>query len=87
MCSWLTAGRSICTRIGQRRGGPRIIPKRFYVSIFRCLPNTTSAWAGLRNLIFQWIGTYGGVHSLLLCTSSTWDSPTCQQARQQEYTY
>ncbi len=49
-------------------------------------PNMTSAWAGWRRFDIP-MDRYGGVHSLLLGTNSTLDSPTCHQAGQQEKTH
>jgi hypothetical protein len=49
-------------------------------------PNTTSAWAGWSRFDIP-VDRYGGVHSLLICTSSPLGSPTCHQASQQENTY
>jgi hypothetical protein len=48
-------------------------------------PNTTSAWAGWSRFDIP-MDRYGGVHSLLICTSSILGS-TCHQASQQENTY
>ncbi len=39
-------------------------------------PNTTSAWAGWSRFDIP-VDRYGGVHSQLICTSSTLRSPTC----------
>jgi hypothetical protein len=39
-------------------------------------PNTTSAWSRF----YIPVDRYGGVHSLLHCTSSPLGSPTCHQA-------
>jgi hypothetical protein len=39
-------------------------------------PNTTSAWAGWRKFNIPVDGS-DGVHSLLICTSSTLEAPTC----------
>jgi hypothetical protein len=39
-------------------------------------PNMTSAWAGWSRFDIL-VDTYGGVHSLLICTSITLGSPTC----------
>ncbi len=49
-------------------------------------PNTTSAWASWSRFDIP-VDRYDGVHSLLICTSSTLGSPTCHQASQQENTY
>jgi hypothetical protein len=49
-------------------------------------PNTTSAWAGWSRFDIP-VDRYGGVHSLLICTSSPLGFPTCHQASQQENTY
>ncbi len=49
-------------------------------------PNMTSAWAGWSRFDIP-VDRYGGVHSLLICTSSPLGSPTCHQASQQENTY
>jgi hypothetical protein len=49
-------------------------------------PNTTSAWAGWSRFDIP-VDRYGGVHSLLICTSSPLEFPTCHQASQQENTY
>ncbi len=49
-------------------------------------PNTTSALAGWSRFDIP-VYRYGGVHSLLHCTSITLVSPTCHQASQQENTY
>jgi hypothetical protein len=49
-------------------------------------PNMTSAWAGWSRFNIP-VDRYGGVHSLLICTSSTLGFPTCHQASQQENTY
>ncbi len=49
-------------------------------------PNTTYAWAGWSRFDIP-VDRYGGVHSLLICTSSILGSPTCHQASQQENTY
>ncbi len=49
-------------------------------------PSTTSAWAGWSRFDIP-VDRYGGVHSLLICTSTTLWSPTCHQASQQENTY
>ncbi len=49
-------------------------------------PNTTSAWAGWSRFDIP-VDRYGGVHSLLICTSSILGSPTCHRASQQENTY
>jgi hypothetical protein len=48
--------------------------------------NTTSAWAGWSRFDIP-VDRYGGVHSLLLCTSSPLGSSTCHQASQQGKTY
>jgi hypothetical protein len=50
-----------------------------------CWPNTTSAWAGWSRFDIP-VDRYGGVHSLLICTSSPLGFPTCHQASQQENT-
>jgi hypothetical protein len=39
-------------------------------------PNTTSAWAGWSRFDIP-VDRYGGVHSLLLCTSITLEFSTC----------
>jgi hypothetical protein len=39
-------------------------------------PNMTSAWAGWSRFDIP-VGRYGGIHSLLICTSSPLGSPTC----------
>jgi hypothetical protein len=49
-------------------------------------PNTTSAWAGWSRFYIP-VDRYGGVHSLLICTSSPLGFPTCHRASQQENTY
>jgi hypothetical protein len=49
-------------------------------------PSTTSAWAGWSRFDIP-VDRYGGVHSLLVCTSSILGSPTCHQASKQENTY
>jgi hypothetical protein len=49
-------------------------------------PNTTSAWAGWSRFDIQ-VARYGGVHSLLICTSSPLRFPTCHRASQQDNTY
>jgi hypothetical protein len=49
-------------------------------------PSTTSAWAGWSRFDIP-ADRYGGVHSLLLCTSSILGTPTCHQASQQDNTY
>jgi hypothetical protein len=49
-------------------------------------PNTTSAWASWSRFDIP-VDRYGGVHSLLICTSSILGSPTCHRASQQENTY
>jgi hypothetical protein len=49
-------------------------------------PNTTSAWAGWSRFDIP-VDRYGGVHSLLICTSRPLGSSTCHQASQQENTY
>jgi hypothetical protein len=49
-------------------------------------PNTTSARAGWSRFDIP-MDRYGGVHSLLICTSSILGSPTCHRASQQENTY
>jgi hypothetical protein len=41
-------------------------------------PNTTSAWAGWSRFDIP-VDRYGGVHSLLICTSSILGSPTCHR--------
>jgi hypothetical protein len=46
-------------------------------------PNTTSAWTGFDIPVDR----YGGVHSLLICTSSPLGFPTCHRGSQQENTY
>jgi hypothetical protein len=48
-------------------------------------PSTTSAWAGWSRFDIS-MDRYSGVHSLLICTSSTLESPTCHQASQQDNT-
>jgi hypothetical protein len=48
-------------------------------------PNTTPVWASLSRVDIP-VDRYDGVHSLLLCPSSTLGSPTCHQASQQENT-
>ncbi len=48
--------------------------------------NTNSAWAGWSRFDIP-VERYGGVHSLLLCTSITLGSSTCQQPSQQGNTY
>ncbi len=49
-------------------------------------PNTTSAWAGWSRFDIP-VDRYGGVHSLLICTSSTLGSHPCHRASQQDNTY
>ncbi len=49
-------------------------------------PSTNSAWAGWSRFDIP-VDRYGGVQSLLICTSSTLGSPTCHQASQQDITY
>ncbi len=49
-------------------------------------PNTTSAWAGLSRFDIP-VNRYGGVHSLLICTSSPLGFPTCHWAGQKDNTY
>jgi hypothetical protein len=49
-------------------------------------PSTTSAWAGWSGFDIS-VDRYGGVYSLLICTSSPLVFPTCHQARQQDNTY
>ncbi len=49
-------------------------------------PNTTCAWAGWSRFDIP-VNRYGGVHSLLICTSITLWFPTCHQASQQDNTY
>jgi hypothetical protein len=49
-------------------------------------PNTTSAWAGWSRFDIP-VDRYGGVHSLLICTSRTLGSTTCHQTIQQDKTY
>ncbi len=49
-------------------------------------PNTTSAWAGWSRFDIP-VDRYGGVYSLLICTSSILVSATCHQASQQDNTY
>jgi hypothetical protein len=49
-------------------------------------PNTTSAWAGWSRFDIPGDRS-GGLHSLLVCTSITLESPTCHKASQQENTY
>jgi hypothetical protein len=49
-------------------------------------PNTTSAWAGWSRFDIP-VDRYGGVHSLLICTSSPLGSPTCHWASLPENTY
>jgi hypothetical protein len=51
-----------------------------------CWSNTTSAWAGWSRFDIP-VERYAGVHSLLICTSSTLGSSTCHQASQQDNTY
>jgi hypothetical protein len=43
-------------------------------------PNTTSAWAGWSRFDIP-VHRSDGVHSLLVCTSSTLESPTCHVTR------
>ncbi len=45
-------------------------------------PNTTSSWASWSRFDIP-VDRYGGVHSLLICTSSPLGFPTCHQASQQ----
>ncbi len=47
--------------------------------------NTTAAWAGLGRFDIP-VDKYGGVHSLLICTSRTLGFPTCHQANKQDNT-
>ncbi len=49
-------------------------------------PNTTSTWAGWSRFDIP-VDRYGGVHSLLICTSIPLGFPTCHRASQQENTY
>jgi hypothetical protein len=49
-------------------------------------PNTTSAWAGWSRFDNP-VNRYGGVHSLLICTSSQLGFLTCHRASQQDNTY
>jgi hypothetical protein len=49
-------------------------------------PNMTSAWAAWSRFDIP-VDRYVGVHSLLICTSSPLESPTCHQASQHENTY
>jgi hypothetical protein len=49
-------------------------------------PNTTSAWAGWSRFDIP-VNRYGGVHPLLICTSSQLGFPTCHRASQQDNTY
>ncbi len=42
-------------------------------------PSTTSAWAGWSRFDIP-VDRYGGVHSLLICTSSPLGFPTCHRA-------
>jgi hypothetical protein len=54
-----------------------------YVESWR---NTASAWAGWSRFDIP-VDRYGGVHSLLISTSSTLGSPTCHQSTQQDNAY
>ncbi len=49
-------------------------------------PSTTSAWAGWSRFDIP-VDRYGGVHSLLICTSCILGSSTCHQASQQDNIY
>ncbi len=49
-------------------------------------PNTTSAWAGWSRFDIP-VNRFGGVHSLLICTSSPLWFPTCHRASPQDNTY
>jgi hypothetical protein len=46
-------------------------------------PNTPSAWAGWRRFDIP-VDRYDGVHSLLICTSSTLGSPSCHWVASRE---
>jgi hypothetical protein len=71
-------------RVGIGDGGEAGIPQEaIYVERW---PNTTSAWAGWSRFDIP-VVRYDGVHSLLICTSSTLGFPTCHWASQQENTY
>ncbi len=48
-------------------------------------PNTTSSWVGWSRFDIP-VNRYGGVHSLLICTSSLLGFPTCHWASQQDNT-
>ncbi len=49
-------------------------------------PSMTSAWAGWSRFDIP-VDRYGGVNSLLICTSSPLGFPTSHQASQQDNTY
>ncbi len=59
-------------RSGQDRGDPRIQEAKCVES----WPHKTSAWAGWSRFDIP-VDRSDGVHALLLCTSSTLESPTC----------
>ncbi len=48
--------------------------------------NTTSAWTGWSRFDIL-VDRYGGVHSLLICTSSQLGFPTCHRASPQDNAY
>jgi hypothetical protein len=51
-------------------GGGGLTLRGYTVHILECWPNTTSAWAGWSRFDIP-VDRYGGVHSLLRCTSRT----------------
>ncbi len=72
-------------RVRQGRGWGRgrwVSPKRLNTWV-ESWPNTTSAWADCSKFDIP-VGRYGGVHSLLICTSSTRGSSTCTRLASRE---
>jgi hypothetical protein len=69
-----------------RGPGPRFVLTQEAKYVEGC-PNTTSAWAGCSRFDIL-VDRYGGVHPLLICTSSPLGFPTCHhRASQQDNTY
>jgi hypothetical protein len=76
---------TLVTGSGRKCGAPPLLPtSRYRVRVDPrglirrelAWPNTTSAWAGWNRFDIP-VDRYDGVQSLLICTSSTLESPTC----------
>ncbi len=73
----------VCVQSGAVHTAPCTHQEAKYVKGW---PSTISAWAGWSRFDIP-VDRYGGVHSLLICTSSILGSSTCHQASQKDNTY